>query len=236
MKEDNNNLYFIPILAEAFEGPDREKAFKNALSEIIRLGKSAEYKTGFEQFEQFIASGLQGVSEDSDDYTRLRDMVLQSLLTTLATDTFDGPEEVRKSLIKRIQATPELASRYQELLEELSPENEPALEVELYKNDELLGAQPLPSEQQGVYFDQIEPGNYSLRLSNGRVLWEGKIEAKYIIWALAYPEKEYPMAAATEKDESNQTKSIKLLKREMSLNFYAGMESGRIALFLTKDK
>jgi len=44
------------------------------------------------------------------------------------------------------------------------------------------------------------------------------------------------MAAATQKDESNQTKSIKLLKREMSLNFYAGMESGRIALFLTKDE
>ena len=235
MKADNN-LYFIPILAKAFEGPDRATAFKNALSEIVRLGESVEYKKGFEQFEQFIASGLQSLSEDLDDNTRLRDMALQSLLTLLATDTFDGPEEVRKSLIKRIQATPELASRYQELLEELSPENEPSLEVELYKNDELLGAQPLPSEQQGVYFDQIEPGNYSIRLSNGRVLWEGKIEAKDIIWALAYPEKEYPMAAATEKDESNQTKSIKLLKREMRLNFYAGMESGRIALFLTKDK
>ena len=235
MKEDNN-LYFIPILAKAFEGPDRTAAFKNALSEIVRLGESAEYKKGFEQFEQFIASGQQSLSEDLDDNTRLRDMALQSLLTLLATDTFDGPEEVRESLIKRIQATPDLASRYQKLLEELSPENEPSLEVELYKNDQLLGAQPLPSEQQGVYFDQIEPGNYSLRLSNGRVLWEGNIEAKDVIWKSAYPEKEYPMAAATQKDESNQTKSIKLLKREMSLNFYAGMESGRIALFLTKDE
>ncbi|MCH7679637.1 hypothetical protein IID10_09785 [candidate division KSB1 bacterium] len=235
MKEDNN-LYFISILAKAFEGPDRATAFKNALSEIIRLGESAEYKKGFEQFEQFIASGQQSLSEDSDDYTRLRDMALQSLLTMLASETFDGPEEVRKSLIKRIQATPDLASRYQELLEELSPENEPSLEVELYKNDQLLGAQPLPSEQQGVYFDQIEPGNYSIRLSNGRVLWEGNVEAKDVIWELAHPEKEYPMAAATQKDESNQTKSIKLLKREMRLNFYAGMESGRIALFLTKDE
>ena len=235
MKEDNN-LYFIPILAKAFEGPDRTAAFKNALSEIVRLGESAEYKKGFEQFEQFIASGIQSLSEDSDDYTGLRDMALQSLLTMLASETFDGPEEVRKSLIKRIQANPELSRRYQELLEELSPANEPPLEVELYKNDQLLSAKSLPSEQQSVSFDQIEPGNYSIRLSNGRVLWEGNIEAKDVIWELAYPEKEYPMAAATEKDESNQTKSIKLLKREMSLNFYAGMESGRIALFLTKDE
>jgi len=235
MKEDKN-LYFIPILAKAFDSSDRAKAIKNALSEIIRLGESAEYKKGFEQFEQFIASGIQSLSEDSDDYTGLRDIVLQSLLTMLASETFDGPEEVRKSLIKRIQAVPELASRYQELLEELSSENEPPLEVELYKNDQLLSAQPLPSEQQSVYFDQIAPGNYSIRLSNGRVLWEGNVEAKNVIWKSAYPEKAYPMAAATEKDESNRTKSFKLLKREMSLNFYAGMESGRIALFLTKDK
>ena len=230
MKEDHN-LYFIPLLAKAFEGPDRATAFKNALSEIIRLGKSTEYKKGFEQFEQFVASGLQGLPEDSDDYTRLRDMLLQRLLTMLATDTFDGPEEVRKSLIKRIQSNPDLAHRYQELLEELSPENEPPLEVELYKNDQLLGAQPLPSEQQGVSFDQIEPGNYSIRLSNGRVLWEDKIEAKDVIWALAYPEKEYPMAAATEKDESNRTKSIKLLDGELALFLYAGLESGGIELF-----
>ena len=94
----------------------------------------------------------------------------------------------------------------------------------------------MPSEQQGASFEQNESGNYSIRLSNGRVLWEGNIEAKDVIWKSAYPEKEYPMAAATQKDESNQTKSIKLLNREMSLNFYAGMESGRIALFLTKDE
>jgi len=229
--EKDNNLYFIPILAKAFEIPDRAAAFKNALSEIIRLGKSAEYKKGFEQFEQFIASGIQSLSEDSDDYTRLRDMVLQSLLTMLATDTFDGPEEVRESLIKRIQSNPDLASRYQELLEELSPANEPALEVELYKNDELLSTQPLPSAQQGVYFDQIEPGNYSIRLSNGRVLWEGNVEAKDVIWKLAYPEKAYPMAAKTERDETNKTKSIKLLDGEIALSFYAGLESGGLELF-----
>jgi len=230
MKEDNN-LYFIPILAKAFEGPDRATAFKNALSEIIRLGESPEYKKGFEQFEQFVASGLQSLSEDSEDFARLRDFVFQRVITMLASDTFDGPEEVRNSLIKRIQANPDLARRYQELLEELSPDNEPPLEVELYKNNQLLSTQPLPSEQQSVYFDQIEPGNYSIRLSNGRVLWEGDIEAKDVIWELAYPEKEYPMAAATQKDEGNKTKSIKLLDGEMALNLYAGLESGGIELF-----
>jgi len=229
MKEDNN-LYFIPILAKAFDSPDRATAFTDAINEIIRLGKSTEYKKGFEQFEQFIASGLKRISEDSEDFARLRDTVQQRLLTMLATDTFDGPEDVRKSLLKRIQSNPDLASRYQELLEELSSENEPALEVELYKNDQLLSAQPVPAEQQGVYFDQIEPGNYSIRLSNGRVLWEGDVEEKDVIWKSAYPEKEYPMAAATEKDERNQTKSIKLLDDEITLSFYAGLESGQITL------
>ena len=46
----NNDLYFIPILSRAAEQPEPEKAFREALSEIERLGLEDEYRNGYAQF------------------------------------------------------------------------------------------------------------------------------------------------------------------------------------------
>ena len=227
MKE--NCLYFIPLLAKAYDNPDRATAFKDALTEIIQLGKRPEYQKGFEQFEQFIETGLRQGMEDPQEFARLNDFVLQSLLHQIASDSFEGPEAVRQAVLKRVQSDPILKAHYKELKEEIA-EGEPVLEVELYNNEVFFGSRPLPTEQESISFDNIEPGNYSLKLSNGRVLWEGEVEAKDVIWEVAFPEKAYPMAAATQHDERNRTRSVELFKGEMVLAFYAGLESGNIQL------
>ena len=227
MKE--NSLYFIPLLAKAYDNPDRAAAFKDALTEIIRLGKRPEYQEGFEQFEQFIETGLRQGKEDSQAFARLNDFVLQRLLHLIASDSFDGPDAVRQAVLKRVQSDPILQAHYQALKEEIA-EGEPVLEVELYKNEVLVGSRPLPTEQESTSFDSVEPGNYSLKLSNGRVLWEGEVEAKDVVWKDAFPEKAYPMAAATQHEARNRTRSVELLKGEMVLAFYAGLESGNIQL------
>ena len=227
MAEDKS-LYFIPILAKAFESEDPSTAFEDALSEIMRLGQLPEYQKGFTQFEQFVTSGFQSLSEDLEHFVRDR------LLAMLATDTFDGPDEIRDSLVKAIKSNPDLAHRYQELLEATEKEG-PPLEIELYKNDELLSALPLSADTPSAGFDKIEPGNYSLRLSNGRVIWEGRIEAKDVIWKVAFPERAYPMAAATAQDERNRTQSISHLDGEIAMTFYAGLESGHITVLLVND-
>ena len=50
----NRELYFIPLLARAFDVRDRPRALLQALSEIGRLGQLEEYRIGFRQFQRFM--------------------------------------------------------------------------------------------------------------------------------------------------------------------------------------
>lgn len=231
----DKNLYFIPILAKAFDAADVATALTAALREIVRLGKLPAYHDGFEQFEQFVASGISGVSRDTEDFAQLQAMVLQRLLTQLATDTFDGSDEVRESLIQKIRCNPELAQRYQALQAALK-ESEPPLAIELYQNERLQSVQPLAGAGQRLLFDNIVPGDYAIRLSNGRVLWQGRVAAEDVVWHVAFPGKAYPMAAATESGKGTQTKSVDILNGEMTLTFYAGFESGSIQVFFKRER
>jgi hypothetical protein len=51
----NNDLYFIAILARAFDQPDPAEALSKAFAEIERLGRLPRYQTGFRQFCRFMA-------------------------------------------------------------------------------------------------------------------------------------------------------------------------------------
>ena len=53
-----NNLYFLNILMKAFESGGSDVAFRRALIEITELGKHEEYREGYEQFCQFLDSGI----------------------------------------------------------------------------------------------------------------------------------------------------------------------------------
>jgi hypothetical protein len=64
----NKNLYFIPILSRAAEHPEPEKAFREALSEIERLGLEEEYREGYAQFLAWMGE----VSRHSDRTHPLR--------------------------------------------------------------------------------------------------------------------------------------------------------------------
>jgi hypothetical protein len=233
MKEDKN-LYFIPILARALDSEDHFSAFQDALTEIIRLGEMPEYKKGFEQFEMFIASGVQSLKDDAKALSEYQDMILDSLLLALALDTLAGSEELKGLLLQRIQDDPQIAKRYEDLCQHLAKEkeSEPALDVELYREGELLDSQAYPTILHRTIFTQIQPGRYSLKLSTGWVLWEGTLEEKDLIWNIAFPSVAYPMAATTEIDERSHTKSINLMGGKVELSFHAGLESGSISLIL----
>jgi hypothetical protein len=51
----NKDLYFIPILARAFDQADRVEALQKALAEIERLGELEPYRFGLQQFHRFMA-------------------------------------------------------------------------------------------------------------------------------------------------------------------------------------
>lgn len=235
--DKENNLYFIPIIAKAFESSEPTAAFRDALEEIIRLGKSPEYKEGYKQFEHFLTAGLEGLSEDPEMFSKLQESILNNLFIALATDTFEGSNEIKNALLKRIQANPEISQKYEKILSEISTysEEKPLYKFELFKEGEFVEAKQLSEETNELYFRNIEPGLYSIKLSNGRVLWEGNVEAKDVIWEEAFPGRDYSMAADTEEAESKPTRTEEILNGEITLAFYAGLESGRIKLSL-KEK
>ena len=101
-------------------------------------------------------------------------------------------------------------------------------QLELYCNDRMIASLALPEYEHPVVFEQVEPGAYSLKLSNGRVLWQGAVASTDVIWAAAFPQKKYPMAAQTERDSDDQTRSFEILDGELCIALYAGLETGRL--------
>ena len=59
----NDDLYFIPIIIEAFKQPNRSSALKDAFEQIEQLGKLDRYSQGWRQFCLFMNETL-GSAED----------------------------------------------------------------------------------------------------------------------------------------------------------------------------
>jgi len=74
----------------------------------------------------------------------------------------------------------------------------------------------------------VLPGRYTVRFSNGRVLWEGELSKEDLLWAYAFPGKDLAMAAETEVSQGKPTRTISLLSGEIMLSVFAGLESGQI--------
>jgi hypothetical protein len=63
---ETKNLYFIPILAKAFESEEPIEAMEKALQEIVELGEQEEYQFGYEQFKEFLNSGFESEENQTE--------------------------------------------------------------------------------------------------------------------------------------------------------------------------
>ena len=113
MNKKDNNLYFIPIIAKAFEHEELDVAFKIAITEIIELGQLPGYDQGFQQFEEFINAGLENLQIHPEYFRQIQRTIIESILLKIATDTFDGPEDVKDRLLKSIHSNIELKEEFE---------------------------------------------------------------------------------------------------------------------------
>jgi hypothetical protein len=204
--KNKNNLYFIPILAEAFDQKDRVGALKEALHEIIQLGNFPDFRKGFEQFLYFMAAGQHQFDSECD-------------------------QDLPKKLVLQKLKKPEMDQLIKELLEKENMGSR--LKLELYRDEKLLATQSKPSKKNKAFFSKITPGNYTVKFSNGRVIWQETLEAKDLVWKNAFPGKMYRLAAATEDDQlESSTKTGLILDGEMILTVNAGPEFGAITITL----
>ena len=223
---DNNRLYFIPILSSALESDVPARAMEDAFRRIRLLGEQPDYEEGFHQFQEFIKSALRPSGKDSEEKIQsLRDTVYR-LIYSLATDTFEGSKDQKDTIIRAFSNIPEWNSEYERIKEETEDfvATEIPIELEVLRKEKIMGSVPISSVPGSI--SHIPPGSYTIRFSNGRVLWEGNIRREDLIWAFAYPEKDLPMAAETEAIQKKPTRSISLLDGEVMVQIFAGLETG----------
>ena len=227
---DSKRLYFIPIIACALSSDDPKRAMEEAFSEIRKLGNQPEYEEGLRQFLEFVKSAITPSAQDSEERIQQIKNAIHALIYDLATDTFDGDEERKDDLIKAFRNIPEWKAEYERIKEEAQAFQAPEtpMEVEVLKGDRIIGSSAISTEP--TYISPISPGRYTVRFSNGRVLWEGDILGKDVIWAFAYPEKDLPMAAETEPLQREPMRTLYLLNGELIIQIFAGLESGEIRL------
>ena len=227
---DSKRLYFIPIIAHALSSDDPKRAMEEAFSEIRELGNLPEYEEGFRQFLEFVKSAITPSVQDTKERIQQIKNAIYRLIYDLATDTFDGDEKQKDALIKAFRSIPEWKGEYERIKEEAQAFQAPEtpMEVEVLKGDRIIGSSAISTEP--TYISPISPGRYTVRFSNGRVLWEGDILREDVIWAYAYPGKDLPMAAETEPSQREPTRTLSLLNGELIIQVFAGLETGGIRL------
>ena len=231
---DDKNLYFISILARAIESRDQKGAMVKAFDEIIRLGDQAAYKEGFRQFQAFVKAAIKSSGKTPDGKIQFIEDATYKIIFDLVTDTFEGNEEQKQNFINALKSSSRWNTEFERIKNEakacLPPDS--SIEVEIIKNGQAFYSSPFSTNALSI--GHIFPGKYTIRLSNGRVLWEGDLTRDDVIWAYAYPEQDLAMAAETEAFEQAPTRIIPLLEGELTMHVFAGLESGRITLKIEK--
>jgi len=224
---DKKRLYFIPIIDRALSSDQPEEALKKAFEEIRELGKEPKYKEGFRQFQDFIEMAVKLPGQEPETKRqRIRNAIYQ-LISDLVTDTFEGSPDQKESLISAFTKNPEWRVEYERIKEEMKPVlfPQPLLEIEVMKDDEMIASFPI--SEVPINLMNINPGRYTVRLSNGRVLWEGELTRKHLFLMDAYEDEDLDMAAKTEP-EVKPALSESLLASELVMKVFLGLESGEI--------
>ena len=227
---ENKGLYFIPILSRALRSDQPEQAMKEAFDEVRALGLKPGYENGYSQFQEFVKAALEPSEPDSPLVLhRIREAIYR-LMYALAANTFEGSEEQKKLLISEFEKDSEWSSEYHKIREEFedSTNLESQLSFEILKDGQSFGSYPIGDEP--LIIKGISIGVYTIRLSNGRVLWEDRLTREDVLWTYAFPDKELPMAAETEPLEKTPAWAISLLEGEFVMRIFPGLESAMISI------
>jgi hypothetical protein len=215
-----NELYFIRILQEALQNPQPRVALDQALAEIGRLGAQEAYRSGWENFQRFMA-------EVSSCRDLLRSDAVRELIVALATDSPELDPQQRQAALEVIHSNPQWHREYEQMRAQLVPESgrEPAA-IQVYRDGNRVGEMTFVEPGASRSLGQITPGLYLLKLSTGLVLWEGELAGPDLFWAEAFGAENLKLAAETEQVQRQPTGEIELLRGEVILRIFAGLECG----------
>ena len=149
-----NDIFFIPIIAQALQQPDPNQAMREAFERIRILGREPQFQQGYKQFLEFMESANNSQLENE-------------------------PEQLGAKILKELD----------------HPET---LDIIVEKDDDLVGS--FSFNESGDFtgsqtIANITPGQYRITLETGRVLWEGSLDERDVLWTKAWPGEPFKMAA-----------------------------------------
>ena len=222
----NKNLYFIEIFNTAFQQADPKVALRNAFEQIQHLGRQKQFRDGFCNFERFM--------EQVSKYRKLRETdSVRQLITEIATETFSGTEKQRRAVVESIAFDSEVKAEYEKVCRQVCRDCCKQTAVIQFFRDKLLIGEMTFSEAVGrKTIGRILPGDYTLKLDTGRVVWQGNLSGQDLIWIEAFGTRKLDLAAETSGIKRLPVRSETLLDGDMILRTFAGIESGTIEIEL----
>jgi hypothetical protein len=225
---DSKRLYFIPIIDGALGSKNPESALIKAFIRIRELGMNPDYNKGFAQFRIFIEKIVKAYVKAFPDRERLIREDIHGLINDLVTNSYEGPGGDKEALIEAFCNNDKWRAEYEHIKSELEDflAPVPPLAIEVLKDGQMITSLPIP--EMPVNLMNIDPGQYTIRLSNGRILWEGILLKKHLLWLEAYGDEDLPMAAKTETDTPQPTLSELLMGGDLIMDVVPDLQSGEI--------
>ena len=229
MSED---LYFIPILAEALKAPQVEEALRGAFARIRSLGQQPQYKQGLLQFEEFIH--LVNQYRQQEGSSSLNETMIRTSMIDLATNTFEGTGQERQAILDALSSHPNWKDQYDRLVAEIEQHQRAAAvtRVALLRDGEPLGFVEVRGGSGRGTVNGVTPGSYSLQLDTGRVVWEGSLMEEDLLWTKAFPGQPLSLAADTGEQRARPTQRLEIFSGEIILQVFAGPESGSVEIIV----
>ena len=222
-----DELYFLPILAEALIKPDTKESLTNAFDQIQRLGSQQRYHHGFVNFLQFMGEASNFDEALNEDHIRQIMLEIAS-----STDKFSSLQ--KEGLIKIIASSDKYQREYEEIghLIRFSevPNWYPVINV--YCDRRIAGTLEFKKQAFRQSIGNIVPGRYAIKLDTGWLLWQGLLTDKDLLWAKAFDKESLKFAADSGQTNPEPVRRINLLEGQIIVEFFAGIESGMIEIQL----
>lgn len=225
----NDELSFIPMIAEAFEQSDPKSALRETFERIKNIGRQPERMESFRQFLRFMHEVAREYSRTgSTGESPVLDDVVASCVKRLTAVERD-PEATRTPDIAGPSVGQETYERFCATIRD-ARDRLPIREIIVERNGVVVAGFALEQAPDTHTILNVTPGHYRMCLESGRVLWERDLTDQDLVWAAAYPRRALPMAADSGDSSAEPTHEVSLIGGRVVLCVLPGVESGSIAI------
>jgi hypothetical protein len=224
------DLYFLSFIAGALQQSDPKPALERAFEKIIELGQQPEYAHGFRQFKQFMAV----LAERVDAYSKTTEFTIGEVWKDSAFQLYPGliddDQTEISNLVEFIRSHPESHERFDRIFREISMPDTGSLQLKIIinRNGEDICSIPVGDDTFLTKINDLMPGLYDVKLNTGRILWQGELTDRDLLWTAAFPETDMAMAADTGDAADHATKELRLLSGGLIIRVIPGLEGGCI--------